>query len=154
MDQRSRWAVGSNDPDPLTEDIYYGRCIDVCLYQESYLRRESKEVGRMELLYTMRNAMTVDELAEELDSLWAGLPESDKAMAILANSPETVGAIRETSRKQAIDVTRRGAGLGAESTAIVVSLAPVVAKIIKDLWDHYFLPRIRQKYGEDIIQPK
>lgn len=36
---------------------------------------------------------------------------------------------------------------------VAVKLAPVAAKILQDLWDLVILPRLRQKLGQDALEP-
>ena len=104
--------------------------------------------------YTSKT-LSVEALEAELDTLWSDLQRSDSLVRRQAEELKIdVGELLKFQRRDAITVQREGAGLGAAATAILVAFAPVVAKIVKDLWVRVFLPRILRNKGEQALVPK
>lgn len=91
----------------------------------------------------------------KLDEFWGELqkPDSD----VTRHARETgipLEALRDLERRQAVTVEFEGSGLDPVATALIVSFAPIVAKIVRDLWDNVFLPRILREKGANALVPK
>jgi|SRR5882672_3761464 len=98
--------------------------------------------------------LTVEDVDNELDQLWVELNKPGSLLAEKALSDGIdVSQIKGQRRADFITVHSEGAGLDPATTAIVVAFAPVVAKILRDLWDRILLPRILRAYGGDSLTP-
>ncbi len=107
--------------------------------------------------WELRNLNVKDlrsEIQRTLDEL-----KSDpalRAMATQANLDldEIDRVLATTGKDKLIEVESRGAGLDPATTAVIVAFAPVAAKIVRDIWDHVILPRIRKDHGSNTLSPK
>jgi len=106
-----------------------------------------------ELRYIVKG-FSVDDLSTELDRLWQELKKESKLRAQAEAAGIDLKALQTMGRGQAITARREGEGLDPATSAVVIAFAPVVAKIVADLWTHVLLPRIRQARGADAITPK
>lgn len=106
----------------------------------------------MQQQYHLKN-LTVRDLSRDLDELWDELQKSDSVLRLRVEQAGIhLTALAGLKRQDVISVKRQAVGLDPATTAVIVSFAPVAAKIVSDLWEHFFLPRLRQERGEDSIR--
>ena len=111
------------------------------------------------LEYELRK-LSVSELQEDIDRLRTKLLDDsqlrmkaiDKMKAINEDfKPED---LQQLKNDQAITANLSGVGLDPATTAVIVSFSPLAAKILKDLWVHVILPKIRADRAKDSIKEK
>jgi hypothetical protein len=99
------------------------------------------------------SGLEVMVLDDQIDELWADL----RTDPVLIRDAEEAGIelrkLGSFRRSDVLQLRREGEAFDPVTTAIVVSFSPVAAKIVKDLWEHVLLPRIRQKYGTNALNP-
>lgn len=113
----------------------------------------------MEISYTTKG-LTDDALGQELDKLWNDelWETSSKLHQDAKHAGIDLSLLSDLTRTQAIDIQRRGEGIGVLATALVVifakAFAPKVAKAAQDLWELVLLPRIVREKGRNTIVEK
>jgi hypothetical protein len=109
-----------------------------------------------ELVYSSKK-LSVDDLSESLDELWAEIKRPDSELHQQAKEAGIdVEALSTLDRDEIITVERPSSGFADTELLIIIgkALAPVVAKIAIDLWDSFLLPRIRKNKGKDALIKK
>jgi hypothetical protein len=112
-------------------------------------------VNRMEteIRYSYKG-ISQQELEAKLDEIWGQL-KTDSDLATEARSQGIdLSALSSLPRAEAITVRKEGKGFDPVTTALVVAFAPVVATIVKDLWQKIILPRITHDKGKDALVQK
>src|SRR5690349_2484439 len=95
--------------------------------------------------HRLLHGVRVSEVQAEVDELWDEL-KSDPSIVQLFPSSE------RANLKRGVLVEATKEDIGAIETAILVKFViPVAATVAIDLWKTVFLPRIREKFGEDSI---
>jgi hypothetical protein len=114
-----------------------------------------------ELRYSS-TGVSIHELNAELDQIWSELQTHGSLLQRQAgdvlrkqgfNLTESLEFIKKTNRTDALTLRREAAGIGPAETAIIVSFAPLAAKIATALWD-LMIARIKKKQGEDSLAKK
>jgi len=98
--------------------------------------------------------VSLTAVTDEIDALWEKLqePDSDAAEEARDNgiSSEDLNELRKHSRKDALPLENGGA-MGPAVIALIVAFAPVAAKITKDVWEKFILPRLAQRFGRNAV---
>ena len=98
--------------------------------------------------------VSITDVTEEIDELWAKLrePGSNAAQEAIENgvSSEDLEKLRKLSREEALPLDNGGA-LGPVAIALIVAYAPVAAKITKDVWEKFILPRLERRFGRNAV---
>ncbi|MFY9622526.1 MAG: hypothetical protein WAM70_08935 [Pyrinomonadaceae bacterium] len=98
--------------------------------------------------------VSITDVTEEIDALWGKLqePGSDAALEAMENgvSGEDLEELRQFSREEALPLDNGGA-MGPVAIALIVAFAPVAAKITKDVWDKFILPRLERRFGRNAV---
>lgn len=98
-------------------------------------------------------ALAESELRSEIAGLWEELKTDSKLRRDAEATQVDLQAVLGMSPDEAFSVSTEGMGLDPATIKLVVSFAPLAAKILGDLWDHVFLPRIRRDKGADSLSP-
>ena len=91
------------------------------------------------------------DVAKVVEQLWQQL-RSDQAVR---DDVERAGVSREELDRFLADHPTNdvyefkpaASGLGAVTTAVLVAFAPVAAQITQDLWEHFILPKLKERFG-------
>lgn len=98
-------------------------------------------------------ALNVRELNDILNDLWPQLSDNNSKIRKSAEDAEIdMSELLNLEASEAISVRQDKAGFDPATTAIIVSFAPVAAKITHDLWDKVLLPWILRHKGKDALQ--
>jgi hypothetical protein len=97
--------------------------------------------------------LSAEEIRSEIAKFWQILDNQDSPA--LDDQLGAAGLDRAAfdgiDRESAIVVHPDSSGVDPGTVALVVSLAPSVNRVIKDLWQKIVLPRIEQRWGDDAI---
>lgn len=105
------------------------------------------------LNYKIGNGLSINEINSEVDLIWNELKREESPLRKEAKKLGIdITSIISKKREEIIDLKRDGMGLDSATTAIIVTFSPVAAKIVKDLWDNLFLPKIKQSMGVDALK--
>jgi len=96
---------------------------------------------------------SLHQLEESLDELWASLGTDRDLMRRAEVARINLKRVPPGERARLIKLRRKGAGFEPGSTAVVVGIG-LGAKILRDIWTHLLLPRLRKKYGADALKEK
>jgi hypothetical protein len=94
---------------------------------------------------------SVREVQQELDRLWESLNTDRESLRRAQQARISLAKLPAGRRGQLIKVRRKGAGLEPATTAIVVVIG-LGAKVLRDVWKHILLPRLRKKYGDQALK--
>jgi hypothetical protein len=94
---------------------------------------------------------SLKELNETIDKLWAGLKSNPESLRRAAQAKINLARLPSGRRARLIKLRRKGAGLEPASTAIGVAIA-LGSKILRDVWTHVLLPRLRKQYGDQALK--
>jgi hypothetical protein len=98
--------------------------------------------------------VSITDVTEEIDALWAKLqePDSDAAQEAIERgiSAEDLEELRKFSREEALPLNNGGA-MGPVAVALIVAFAPVAAKITKDVWEKFILPSLERRFGRTAV---
>lgn len=107
----------------------------------------------MKKSYKVTNPDLTDfKLLEEIDQVWNELQVDSPVRRLAIKKGINLDEIIKIKRQDAIDIEIKGSGLDAAGTALIVSFAPVAAKIVMDLWNHVILRIIINKWGADALE--
>jgi hypothetical protein len=99
--------------------------------------------------------VSISDVIEEIDNIWRQLQQPDSPLCKEAENngidPAALAQLKSHSRSEALELDH-GGGLGAEGIALIVAFAPVAAKITKDVWDKFILPRLQRRFGSKAIE--
>lgn len=87
------------------------------------------------------------QLQNEIEALWHDLQHDPAWRAEAEKQGIPVERVVGVGWREAIGVRRDAAGLDPVSTALVVSFSPVLAGIVRDVWERLLLPRLERRYG-------
>jgi hypothetical protein len=59
--------------------------------------------------------------------------------------------VRQDIERLGISAEPDGAGITEVGIELIVTFAPVVAAVARDVWKHFILPRLRARFGDDSI---
>jgi hypothetical protein len=106
-----------------------------------------------ELRYTYKN-IDKAQLESKLDEFWGGLQQYLDLAAEARAQGVDLEKLHGKPRGEVITVRKEGEGFDPVTTALVVAFAPVAAKVTRDLWEKFVLPRILRDKGQDALTPK
>ncbi len=108
--------------------------------------------GEEEFAYA-RGELSAEQIQSEISQFWQILDNQDSAAleAELRAAGLDRAALASIDRENAIIVRARRSGVDTTMAVILVTVAPSVNRVIKDLWKDILLPRIRRRWGEDAI---
>lgn len=94
---------------------------------------------------------TAADVAKVVAQLWQQL-QSDQAVR---DEVERAGVSRDKLDRFLADHPTNdiyefeptASGLGAVTTAVLVAFASVAARITEDLWEHFLLPKLKERFG-------
>lgn len=96
------------------------------------------------------------EVTEEIQKIWEQMQQPGSQVNNVVNEKlidsDEFSQLKNLSVEEAI-VLDKGAAFAGE-TALIVAFAPVAAKIAKDVWEHFILPRLIRRFGSDAITRK
>jgi hypothetical protein len=96
------------------------------------------------------------EVTEEIQKIWEQMQQPGSQVTKLVDekliASDEFDQLKNRSVEEVI-VLDKGAGFAGE-VALIVAFAPVAAKITKDVWEHFILPRLIRRFGSDAITPK
>jgi hypothetical protein len=106
-----------------------------------------------ENLVYARGELSVDEIRSEIAKFWQILddqdsPDLDAELRAAGLDPTALDGV---DRGSAIVVHPGSSGVDPSAVVLVVSIAPSVNHVIKDLWNKIVLPRIERRWGDDAI---
>jgi hypothetical protein len=93
---------------------------------------------------------SLDDLNKTIDQLWDEIKTDPDSLRRAQEAGIDLDRLPSGRREKVIEVRRVGAGLEPASTAIGVGIA-LGAKVVRDVWTHVLLPRLRRKYGDKAI---
>jgi hypothetical protein len=94
---------------------------------------------------------SLKELNETIDKLWAGLKSDPESLRRAEEAEINLARLPSGRRDRLIKLRRKGAGLEPASAAIGVGIA-LGSKVLRDLWNHVLLPRLRKQYGDQALK--
>ena len=98
---------------------------------------------------TVSASVTLQQLDQEMDRAWSELQRE-------GGDPELGGIdlthVLPLGRRDVVVARPDSQGVDPITTAIVVSFAPVAAKVSSDLWSKLLLPALRRRFGEDAVR--
>jgi hypothetical protein len=106
-----------------------------------------------QIRYNYKN-INEKQLESMLDEYWKQLQEDSDLATEAKAEGISLEDVRGKSRDEVITVEKEGEGFDPATTALIVAFAPVVAKVVRDLWEKILLPRILRKKGQDALTPK
>lgn len=94
---------------------------------------------------------TFSEVTEEIQKIWGQMQQPGSQPAKGIDS----GEFEQLKKRSVADVLvlDKGSAFAGEAV-LIVSFAPVAAKITKDVWDNFILPRLIRRFGPKAITPK
>jgi hypothetical protein len=101
----------------------------------------------MELRYAL-HGMPLADLRTEVNRLWNQLITGSELRMHAEQAGIDVSGIQTMSAAEAFTIKRDSSGLDPATTAVIVSLSPVAAKILLDVWQKIILPRIQKDKGQ------
>jgi hypothetical protein len=104
----------------------------------------------MDHTYALRSDISLHELQEILNRLWTESRNDPVVMDMVRQQ----GVDPATLQNYALSARLSGGGFDAATTAVIVSFAPVAAKVVSDLWEKIILPKLRRAKGTDALTPK
>src|SRR5690349_3367486 len=108
----------------------------------------------MERTYALQN-LSIQQLSKAVDEVWTELQTNESVRAAARAQGIEPDNFRGLRPSDVWTIKRLGAGFDAATTAIIVSFAPVAAKIAADTWDKFILPRLLRAHGEDtLVKPR
>ena len=106
------------------------------------------------LEYEAHQRLDLEKVNQEINRAWSSGLQDPQFLDQLRKQGVDPATLPQTGT-EVIEVEKEGEGITPEEIKLLVSigtsLAPVIAKIIKDLWVRVILPRIRADQGEDSI---
>lgn len=106
------------------------------------------------LEYEVHRNLKLEKVNDEINRSWSNALQDPQFLEQLKKQGVDPTSLPHKGT-EVIEVEKHGEGVTHEEIQLLVtfgtSLAPVVAKIIKDFWVHVILPRIRADQGEDSI---
>lgn len=105
-----------------------------------------------DLVYT-RGELSADAIQSEIAKFWQildsqGSPDLDDELRAAGLDRAALDGV---DRESAIVVHPGSSGVDPGTVVLVVSIAPSVNRVIKDLWKKVLLPRIERRWGDDAI---
>lgn len=100
--------------------------------------------------YRPADDVTAAQVEKALDEVWTELqndPAARKEVEALGVDPD---ALKATTREEAVTISGRAMGFGAE--AIIIAFLPVAVKIAGDVWQKIILPRLEQRLGRGALR--
>jgi len=105
-----------------------------------------------DLVYA-RGELSADAIQSEIAEFWELL--DSQGSPVLDHELRAAGLDRAAfdgiDRESAIVVHPGSSGVDPSTVVLVVSLAPSVNRVLKDLWQKIVLPRIERRWGDDAI---
>src|ERR1043165_1036428 len=97
--------------------------------------------------------VSITDVIQEIYDIWLQQPDSAifKEAEDDGIDPAKLAQLKPHSRSEALKL-EHGGGLGAEGIALVVAFAPVAARITKDVWSKFILPRLQRRFGSKAIK--
>ncbi len=95
-----------------------------------------------------------DEIRDEVESLWDQLQKPGALRDAADAQGIDLDELGGKQLKEVISFQDEGAGISPETVAIVVAFAPLFVKIASDLWEHIFLPRIIERWGDTAMKKR
>jgi len=99
-------------------------------------------------------AIKIDELHEDIEKIWNEVRVSDKIEKLAKKHQIDPKLLSQAKVNDLMKIRREGAGFDPVSTAIIVSFAPLLAKIALDIWNEIILPKIKASSPKDQFKPK
>jgi hypothetical protein len=105
-----------------------------------------------DLVYA-RGELSADAIQSEIVKFWQVL--DNQGSPVLDDELRAAGldraALDGVDRESAIVVHPGSSGVDPSTVVLVVSIAPSVNHVIKDLWKKIVLPRIVRRWGDDAV---
>lgn len=90
---------------------------------------------------------SLKEVEQTVDKLWEGLTTDPQSLRRAKEAKINLNRLPPGRRNRFIKLRRKGSGIDPLSTVIGVSIT-LGAKVVKDVWNHVLLPRLRKQYGD------
>ena len=106
--------------------------------------------GVEERQYRPAEDVSAAQVERALDEVWSELqndPAARREVEALGVDPD---ALKATPRAEAVTVSSRAMGFGAE--AIIIAFLPLAVKIAGDVWQKIILPRLEQRLGRGALR--
>jgi hypothetical protein len=129
----------------LTRSVHPGASIN-----SRQIAKGGKPVDGDELIYA-RGELSVESLQREIARFWADAAVSPELQAELDNAGLNYEASGGAEFSQQIKVRAGSSGADPASVILIISLAPSVNRVLKDVWADIILPRIKRRWGDDAI---
>jgi hypothetical protein len=102
------------------------------------------------------NGISVADVTNEIEKIWQQMQQPGSKVSQLVDEKlidsDELEKLKKRSANEAIIVDKGSAFVG--EAAIIIAFAPVAAKVTKDVWEHFILPRLIRRFGENSITPK
>jgi hypothetical protein len=102
------------------------------------------------------DGISVADVTKEIEKIWQQMQQPGSKVSQLVDKKlidaDELEQLKSRSAKEAIIVDKGSAFAG--EAAIIVAFAPFAAKVAKDVWEHFILPRLIRRFGDNSITPK
>lgn len=106
------------------------------------------------LEYGVHQKLNLEKVNKEINQEWSKALKDSQFLEQVKKAGVDPQSLPQ-SGSEVIAVKKEGEGITGEEVKLLVTIAttfaPVVATIVKDLWVHVILPRIRADQGDDSI---
>jgi len=107
------------------------------------------------LTYDACVGLSLEKLNGELDAIWDSFKEDvDQLKDFTTEEKCLIAGLIKCPRNEVITIKKNGYGLDPDTIQILIIFGQVGKKILSDLWEKVFLPRIEQRYGKNALKKK
>ena len=104
-----------------------------------------------EIKFVANRNIQREKIAEGIEELWNDL-KTDQGLREIAKLEGIDLQKIDQIEKNPFTLEAKGQGMDPVTIAFAVAFAPVVAEICRDTWRVVFLPRLKRRFGEDLIK--
>ena len=97
------------------------------------------------------DGVTFTDVTDEIGKIWEQMQQPDSQVTKVVDSAE-LEELKNHSVNEVMAFDKGSAFAG--EAALIIAFAPVAAKITRDVWDHFILPRLIDRFGPDAIKLK
>jgi len=100
--------------------------------------------------------VSFSEVEQEIQKIWAQMQQPGSQVTSLVEKKIVDADELERLKSRSLDEVMpvdKGSGFAGE-TALIVAFAPLAATIVKNVWEHFILPRLIARFGPEAITPQ
>jgi hypothetical protein len=116
---------------------------------------KEESMSTEELEYQLEG-VSFSEVEQEIQKIWAQMQQPGSQVTSLVDEKIVEADKLKQLKSRSLDevmTVDKGSGFAGE-TALIVAFAPVAATIVKNVWEHFILPRLIARFGPEAITPQ